>query len=161
MGLLAWLFLILYLPLALPIAFREGIGGFQGYLRSISLIHWSPPGGPWYGATDRVIVGLHVIGGIGYAFLAIPNLPAAAWVMSNLDAALRMTTLDPMALQSLMTPPPSVALPIQVLAGVLGLVANFYSYRLFLDLHTDLIDAREGHSLARALDRLQVPSSHD
>ncbi len=160
MGLLAWLVLALYLPLAFPIAAREGVGGFQAHLRSISLVHWSPPSGPWYGSADRVIVGLHVIGGIGYALLAIPNVPAAAWVVSNLDAMFGMTSLDPVALLEVVTPPIWLALPIQLTAGTLGLVAKFYSHRLFLDLHTDLLNAREGRDLEQALDRLQDPPTH-
>ncbi len=157
LGIFLWLVVVMYLPLVLPVAAREQVGGVNAHLRSMSLLSWTPRHGPWYGSVDRVVVALHVIAGLAYALWALPNLPTIAWMIWTVGEKLGTGQLDPATLQAELAPPIWLGLPVQVVSALVGLATTFYSQRLFLDLHTDLLDAREGRALHRALDHLGVP----
>ena len=158
-GTVFWLILVLYIPLALPVAAREGVGGVSAYLRSMSLVSWTPPRGPWYGATDRVVVALHVIAGISLALSVMPQLPVALFFLDRFRDLAGGGPPDLQSLPELLRPPIWLSLPAQLSTAAFAVVSRFYSARLFLDLHTDLVDAREGASVARALNALQATTT--
>ncbi len=146
-----WLVLVLYIPLAIPIAAREGTVWFQSHLRSATLVSWKPRGGPWYGSTDRVVVALHVVAGVGIALAAVPQLPLALHLVPRLQELLTSSSLDLQVVQQALTPPLWVSLPTLITTSAASVVTRFYSARLFLDLHSDLVEAREGGALAHQL----------
>ena len=158
-GLIVWLVAYLYIPLVFPVAVREGVGGLQAHLRSVNLINWRPRGGPWYGSVDRVVVAVHVVAGLAYALWALPNLPSLAWMGVTAWELITSGAVDPLTIQEQLVPPIWLTLPVQLASNVLGLLTTLYSQQLYLDLHADLRDAREGHDLHAALDRLGAPTA--
>ena len=160
LGIVVWLGVLMYLPLVVPVAMREGIGGVAAVRRSMQLVWWRPTGGPAMGSADRVVVGYHVVAGLTYAVAALPGLPSLVWNGLTLwgmvaDGSLDASMLQSGALQAQLTPPMWLVVPVQLATSVMGLVATFYTQQLFLDLHRDLQDAREGHDFDRALDQLE------
>lgn len=159
LGLVAWLMAFLYIPLVFPVALREETGGLKALLRSVDLVSWKPAGGPWYGSVDRVVVAYHVVAGIAYALWALPSLPSLAWMGVTTWELIMSGTFDPLTVQEQLVPPVWLSVPAQVASHAMGLLATLYSQQLYLDLHRDLRDAREGLDLQRALDRLGAPTN--
>ena len=159
-GVVIWLLALMYIPLALPVAAREATGGIQALLRSANLLSWRPEGGPWYGTVDRVIVGYHAVAGISYALWTLPNLPLLAWLGNAATELLASGTMDPTVLQAGLTPPIWMGLPTHLLSTMVGVLGSAYSHQLFLDLHEDIVAAREGTDIHAALDRLDLPALH-
>lgn len=156
-GLLVWLVALIYVPLAVPIAAREGVGGMAGLLQSISLVSWRPPHGRWYGAADRVVVALHVIAGLAYAVWAIPNVPTIGWLCLALWSMASGGTFDPNTALEALLPPPWLSVPVQAASGAAGVLVTLYTQQLYLDLHAHLRARRDGTDLHAALDRLGAP----
>jgi hypothetical protein len=160
LGLIVWLAVIMYLPLVVPVAMREGLGGAAAVRRSIQLTWWRPTGGPTMGSADRVVIAYHVVVGLTYAVNALPSLPTLVWNGLALwgmvaDGTLDGSMLQSGALQAQLTPPIWLVLPVQLVTSVMALSVTFYTQQLFLDLHRDLVDAREGSDFDRALDQLE------
>jgi len=163
LGLFAWLFILMYLPLVIPAAMREGVGGVGAVKRSMQLTWWRPQGGASLGSGDRVVVAYHVLVGLTYALNSLPSLPSLVWSGLAIWSMVADGSFDPAALQSgalqsQLTPPIWLVVPVQLVTTVVGLAATFYGTQLFLDLHRDLVDAREGTDFDRALDRLEGAS---
>jgi len=164
LGIFAWLFVLMYLPLVLPAAMREGLGGVAAVRRSMQLTWWRPTsGGPSTGSADRVVVAYHVVVGLAYALSALPSLPTAVWSGLTVWGLVVDGSFDPMslesgALQAQLTPPIWLVVPVQAVTSTMGLLGSFYGAQLFLDLHRDLVDGRDGADFDRALDQLQEAS---
>jgi len=157
LGLVAWLTAALYLPLIFPVAVREQVGGLQAALRSVNLLAWKPSGGPWYGSVDRVVIAYHVVAAVGYALWALPNVPLLAWTGAAFFELIASGSTDLTVAQQALTPPAWLSLPVGLLSSVLGLLPLMYSQQLYLDLHQDLRNRREGTDLHAALDRMEAP----
>ena len=160
-GIVAWLAILMYLPLVVPCAMREGVGGYAAVRRSQNLLWWRPSGGPALGSGDRVVVAFHVVVGLTYAVQAIPTLPSMVWsgiAMWGLvaDGSFDPSLLQDGSLQAQLTPPIWLTLPVQLLTSMAGLTALFYSQQLFLDLHQDLTESRDGVDFDRTLDCLEA-----